>query len=162
MQYILKTYLKHMLKCINLLRCMWHLYSKCVISSMLSCSIVSDSLRPHRLQPAKLISLWDSPGRNTGVGFHFLLYISSINIVKSVQNNAEDTTLQKQTNKKKPTFDLNQCPILVVVRYSYVRYSLSIKSFDGYMSILCTIFLNLNIFMVDALQCCASFTCVAK
>ena len=26
-----------------------------------------------RLQPARLLSPWDSPGRNTGVGCHFLL-----------------------------------------------------------------------------------------
>ena len=36
-------------------------------------SNVSDSLRPHGLQPAKLLCPWDFPGKNTGVGFHFLL-----------------------------------------------------------------------------------------
>ena len=36
-------------------------------------SVVSDSLRPHRLQPTRLLCPWDSPGRNTGVGCHFLL-----------------------------------------------------------------------------------------
>ena len=30
-------------------------------------------LRPHRLQPTRLIGPWDFPGKNTGVGFHFLL-----------------------------------------------------------------------------------------
>ena len=40
---------------------------------MLSCSIVSDSLRPHGLQPATLLCPWDFPGKNTGVGSHFLL-----------------------------------------------------------------------------------------
>ena len=34
---------------------------------------VSDSLRLHGLQPTRLLCLWDFPGRNTGVGFHFLL-----------------------------------------------------------------------------------------
>ena len=33
---------------------------------------VSDSARPHRRQPTRLPHLWDSPGKNTGVGFHFL------------------------------------------------------------------------------------------
>ena len=32
-----------------------------------------DSVRPHRQQPTRLPSPWDSPGRNTGVGCHFLL-----------------------------------------------------------------------------------------
>ena len=30
-------------------------------------------LRPHGLQPASLFCPWDSPGKNTGVGCHFLL-----------------------------------------------------------------------------------------
>ena len=34
---------------------------------------MSDSLRPHGLQPARLLCLWDFPGNNTGVGCHFLL-----------------------------------------------------------------------------------------
>ena len=36
-------------------------------------SLVSHSLRPHGLYPARLLCPWDSPGNNTGVGCHFLL-----------------------------------------------------------------------------------------
>ena len=36
-------------------------------------SVVSDSVWPHRRQPTRLRRPWDSPGRNTGVGYHFLL-----------------------------------------------------------------------------------------
>ena len=36
-------------------------------------SVVSDSMRPHRRQPTRLPRPWDSPGKNTGVGCHFLL-----------------------------------------------------------------------------------------
>ena len=36
-------------------------------------SVVSDSVRPHRWQPTRLPRPWDSPGKNTGVGCHFLL-----------------------------------------------------------------------------------------
>ena len=32
-----------------------------------------DSLRSHGLQPARLLCLWNFPGKNTGVGCHFLL-----------------------------------------------------------------------------------------
>ena len=35
--------------------------------------VVSDSVRPHRRQPTRLPRPWDSPGKNTGVGCHFLL-----------------------------------------------------------------------------------------
>ena len=34
---------------------------------------MSDSVRPHRRQPTRLHRPWDSPGKNTGVGCHFLL-----------------------------------------------------------------------------------------
>ena len=34
---------------------------------------MSDSLGPHRCQPTRLPRPWDSPGKNTGAGFHFLL-----------------------------------------------------------------------------------------
>ena len=36
-------------------------------------SVVSDSVRPYGLQPTRLLRPWDSPGKNTGVGCHFLL-----------------------------------------------------------------------------------------
>ena len=36
-------------------------------------SVVSDSVRPHRRQPARLLHPWDSPGKNTGVGCRLLL-----------------------------------------------------------------------------------------
>ena len=36
-------------------------------------SVVSDSVRPHRWQPTRLPCPWDSLGKNTGVGCHFLL-----------------------------------------------------------------------------------------
>ena len=34
---------------------------------------MSDSVRPHRRKPTRLPHPWDSPGKNTGVGCHFLL-----------------------------------------------------------------------------------------
>ena len=34
---------------------------------------MSNSMRSHRRQPTRLLCPWDSPGKNTGVGCHFLL-----------------------------------------------------------------------------------------
>ena len=34
---------------------------------------MSNSVRPHRRQPTRIPRPWDSPGKNTGVGCHFLL-----------------------------------------------------------------------------------------
>ena len=36
-------------------------------------SVVSDAVRPDRWQPTRLPRPWGSPGKNTGVGCHFLL-----------------------------------------------------------------------------------------
>ena len=47
------------------------------LTSMCCCcclvaSVVSDSVRPHRLKPTRCPRPWGSPGKNTGVGCHFL------------------------------------------------------------------------------------------
>ena len=34
---------------------------------------MTDSVRPHRRKPARLLCPWDTLGKNTGVGCHFLL-----------------------------------------------------------------------------------------
>ena len=39
---------------------------------------MSDSVRPHRRQPTRLPCSWDSPGKNTGVGCHFLLQCTKV------------------------------------------------------------------------------------
>ena len=39
---------------------------------VLSCSVVSNSLRPHGLQPYRLLCLWNFPGKNTRADCHFL------------------------------------------------------------------------------------------
>ena len=40
---------------------------------------MSDSVRPHRWQPTRLPRPWDSPGKSTGVGCHFLLQCMKVN-----------------------------------------------------------------------------------
>ena len=47
-------------------------------------SVVSDSLRPHRRQPTRLLHPWDSPGKNTGVGCHFLLQCRKVKSEREV------------------------------------------------------------------------------
>ena len=39
----------------------------CMLSHFLS-----DSLRPYRVDPTRLLCPWDFPGKNTGVVYHFL------------------------------------------------------------------------------------------
>ena len=42
------------------------------IKPCVSHSVVSDSLPAHGLYPTRLLCPWDSPGKNTGVGYHSL------------------------------------------------------------------------------------------
>ena len=42
-------------------------------SGSVSCSVVSNSLRPQVLYPARFFCSWNSPDKNTGVGIHSLL-----------------------------------------------------------------------------------------
>ena len=48
-------------------------FSHCCCCCCSVASVVSDSVRPYRRQPTRLPHPWDSPGKNTGVGCHFLL-----------------------------------------------------------------------------------------
>ena len=41
---------------------------------------MSDSVKPHRWQPPSLHRPWDSPGKNTGVGWHFLLQCRKVKV----------------------------------------------------------------------------------
>ena len=43
---------------------------------------MSDSVRPHRRQPTRLLRPWDSPGKNTGMGCHFLLQCMKVKKLK--------------------------------------------------------------------------------
>ena len=46
----------------------------CLLFCCCCCQVTSVvSERPHRWQPTRLPRPWDSPGKNTGVGCHFLL-----------------------------------------------------------------------------------------
>src|SRR5574337_897389 len=45
---------------------------------------MSDSVRAHRQQPTRLPSPWDSPGKNTGVGCHFLLQCMKVKSEREV------------------------------------------------------------------------------
>ena len=47
---------------------------------LLSCFSHVRSVLPHRWQPTRLCRPWDSPGRNTGVGCHFLLQCIKVKV----------------------------------------------------------------------------------
>ena len=59
-------------------RWQFFLYQLVALLLLLSCSVVSDSVWPHGLQPTRLPCPWDSPGKSTGVGCPCLLWKRSL------------------------------------------------------------------------------------
>ena len=57
---------------------------------------MSDSVRPHRRQPTRLPHPWDSPGKNSGVGCHFLLQCMEVKSLSHVQLLATPWTVVHQ------------------------------------------------------------------
>ena len=49
-----------------------------LIEPIFAWNVVSDSVQPHRWQPNRLPHPWDSPGKNTGVGCHFLFQFMKV------------------------------------------------------------------------------------
>ena len=66
--YLIKFLILHYLLSISSQPCPARSKNPAAVSS-----VVSDSVQPHRWQPTRLPRPWDSPGKNTGVGCHFLL-----------------------------------------------------------------------------------------
>ena len=58
-------------------------------------SVVSDSSRPHGLQPTRLPCPWDYPGKSTGMGYHCLLRYECMNIFKSASLYPNDPDVVK-------------------------------------------------------------------
>ena len=73
-------------------------------------SVVSNSVRPHRGQPTRLLCSWDSPGKNTGVGCHFLLQCMQ---VKSESEDAQSCpTLRDPMDCSLPVHGIFQARVM--------------------------------------------------
>ena len=53
---------------------------------------MSNSVRPHRQQPIRFPRPWDSPGKNTGVGCHFLLQCMKVKSQSEVAQVVPDSS----------------------------------------------------------------------
>ena len=76
--YQLALTLSILRKIVTCLSCQWKVFHQFshyyfVWGCVLCGSVMSDSLRPHGLQPARLLCPWDFPGKDTTSGCHFLL-----------------------------------------------------------------------------------------
>ena len=59
--------------CVYIIACICVCIYMCMHIQAHVCSVMSDSLRPHGLEPDRLFCPWDFHGTHTGVGCHFLL-----------------------------------------------------------------------------------------
>jgi len=50
-----------------------YIHNTSIYSWQHGCSVMSDSLLSHGLKPARLLCLWNFPGKNIGMSCHFLL-----------------------------------------------------------------------------------------
>ena len=68
-------------------------------------SVVSDSERPHGLQPTRLLHPWDFPGKSTGVGCHCLLRAWGMRLKRWVQKVRQVPYLKEWWEGTRPARD---------------------------------------------------------
>ena len=86
---------------------------------------MSDSVRPHRWQPTRLPRPWDSPGKSTGVGCHFLLQCVK---VKSERKFAQSCpTLSDPMNCSPPSSSVHGIFQAKVLEWGAIAFSLCPK-----------------------------------
>ena len=87
---------------------------------------MSDSVRPHRRQPTRLPCPWDSPGKNTGVGCHFLLQCMK---VKSQSEVAQlYPTLSDPMDRSLPGFSVHGIFQARVLEWGAIAFSVLSRS----------------------------------
>ena len=82
---------------------------------------MTNSVRPHRRQPTRLLRPWDSPGKNTGVGCHFLLQCRKVKIESEVTQSC--TTLRDPMDCSLPGFSI--CGIFQARELEWVTIAFS-------------------------------------
>ena len=88
---------------------------------LLSRSVVSDSVRPHRRQPTRLPHPWDSPGKNTGVGCHFLLRCLKVKSAREVAQSCP--TLSDPMDCSPPDFSIHGIFQARVLEWGAIAFS---------------------------------------
>ena len=95
---------------------------------------MSDSVRPHRWKPTRLPCPWDSPGKNTGVGFHFLLQCMKVKSEKEVAQSC--LTLSNPMDYSLPGSSIHGISQARVLEWGAIPYFIR----DCQMAILCNPF----------------------
>ena len=88
---------------------------------------MSDSVRPHGLQPTSLLRPWDSPGKNTGVGCHFLLQCMKVESESEVAQSC--LTLSESMDCSPPGSSIHGIFQATVLEWSAIKVLLKCKDF---------------------------------
>ena len=98
---------------------------------------MSNSVRPNRRQPTRLPCPWDSPGKDTGVGCHFLLQCMKVKSESEVAQSCP--TLSDPMDCSLPGFSIHgifQARVLEWGAIAFVRYIkyINMKNYNYYNS----------------------------
>ena len=96
---------------------------------------MSDSVQPHRWQPTRLLSPWDSPGKSTGEGCHFLLQCMKMKSGREVAQSCH--TLSNPMDCSLPSSSIHGIFQARVLEWGAIAFSLVIhfKYSSVYLSI---------------------------
>ena len=86
---------------------------------------MSDSVRPHRRQPNRLPRPWDSPGKNTGVGCHFLLQCMKVKSESEVSQSCQ--TLSDPMDWSLPGSSVHGIFQATVLEWDAIAFSTSLS-----------------------------------
>ena len=103
---------------------------------------MSDSVRPHRQQPTRLPHLWDSPGKNTGVGCHFLLQCMKVKSESEIEIAQSCLTLRDPVDCSPPGLSVHRIFQARVLEWGAIAFS-------GY-----PYYLSYNRFIYINITCC--------
>ena len=87
---------------------------------------MSDSVRPHRRQPTRLLRPWDSPGENTGVGCHFVLQCRKVKSESEVTQSC--LTLSDPMDRSPPGSSIHGIVQARVLEWDAIDFTYSWKS----------------------------------
>ena len=87
---------------------------------------MSDSVRPHGLRPTRLLHPWDSPGKNTGVGCHFLLQCMQVESESEVAQSCP--TLSDPMDCSLPGSSIHGIFQAIVLEWGAIAFSQSYTS----------------------------------
>ena len=89
---------------------------------------MSDSVRPHRQQPTRLPRPWDSPGKNTGVGCHFLLQCMKVKRESEVAQSCPTRSVYETKSPQSLSSFKKKKNLGDSFSFSHINYRLSLSS----------------------------------